>query len=196
MGERKRYTQYEGDEEPSSEDEPFLDENEVIVRRKRKDVPWTGLENGIEDVYNNPEAGDSRLWDKFKIPRAIILNAYDDLKRDDAYTKTISQLAPVPSVKASENKQIIMVALNNVELSDELKEYWEFRRTALTLRDQVTQEDYGLSIPEGKEEITPLDWQKSRRDDTSKIKLIQDSEQPTSNRSERPSKTEDEEMLV
>ena len=54
-----------------------------------------------------------------------------------------------------------MAALNNIELSEELKEYWEFRMTALTLSDQVTQEDYGLSIPEGKEKVIPLVWQKS-----------------------------------
>lgn len=70
-----------------------------------------------------------------------------------------------------------MVALNNIELSEELKEYWKFRMTALTLSDQVTQEDYGLAIPEGKEKIIPLDWQKSKRKESVKIKLIQGSEQ-------------------
>ena len=72
------------------------------------------------------------MWDKYKIPREIILTVDCDLRRDDAYTETICQLAPVPDAKTSENKQIIMAALNNIELSDELKEYWEFRRTALT----------------------------------------------------------------
>ena len=157
VGDRRRFNQYEGDEEPSSEEEPFLDENEVVVRRKRKDVPWTGLERGVEDVYNNPEAGDSPLWDRFKIPRGIILTAECGLRRDDAYTETIKQLTPVPDAKASENRQIILAALNNVEISDELKDYWEFRSTALTVNDEVTQDDYGLAIPEGKEKIVALD---------------------------------------
>ena len=60
------------------------------------------------------------MWNKFKIPRAIILTAEDDMKRNDAYTETIIRLELVPDAKASENKQTIMSALNNIELSESL----------------------------------------------------------------------------
>ena len=83
------------------------------------------------------------MWRKFNIPRELILTADSNLKKDDAYTETISHLTPIPDANASENKQIIIATLNNIELSNELKEYWKYRMTALTLNDQVTQEDHG-----------------------------------------------------
>ena len=56
-----------------------------------------------------------------------------------------------------------MAALNNVELSTKLKEYQKLRRTVLTLGDQVTHEEYVLTIPEGKEKIFPPDFQMSKQ---------------------------------
>ena len=80
-GQSKQFPFYEGEEEPSSEDEPFLNEQEVVIRRKKKQIPWRGLEHGIVRGYNRPEESDKVLWDRFSVPRQLILGAESSLGR-------------------------------------------------------------------------------------------------------------------
>lgn len=64
----KQFPLYEGEEVQSSEDEPFLTDQAVVIRRKRKNTAWPGLERGIPRAFNAMEDSDKALWDKYHLP--------------------------------------------------------------------------------------------------------------------------------
>ena len=84
-GGQKQYPMYEGEEEPSSDDEPYLNEDDVIIRRKKKYIPWQGLERGISHSFNTAEDGDKALWNKYDFPRQISLGAESSLSQLNAH---------------------------------------------------------------------------------------------------------------
>ena len=61
IGGQKQYPVYEGEEELSSDDEPYLNEDDVVIRRKKKHIPWPGLERGISHRFNTTKDGDKAL---------------------------------------------------------------------------------------------------------------------------------------
>ena len=162
-GGQQQYPLYEGEEEPSSDDEPYLNEDDVVIRRKKKYIRWPGLERGIPQSFNTAEDGDQALWDKYGFPRQVSLGAESSLSQLDAYIETFRQMKPTPVQEASINKKIILYALTNIKLTDEFVQYREYQQNTLTLNMTAEKEDYGLTIPSGKEKVDPLDLKRSKR---------------------------------
>ena len=113
--------------------------------------------------FNTAKDGDKALWDKYNFPRQISLGADSSLSQLDAYTETFRQIKPTPVPEASINKKIILYALTNIKMTNEFVQYREFQQNTLTLNMPAEKEDYGLTIPPGKEKIDPLDLKKSKR---------------------------------
>ena len=96
-------------------------------------------------------------------PRQVSLGAESSLSQLDAYIETFRQMKPTPVQEASINKKIILYVLTNIKLTEEFVQYREFQQNTLTLNTPAEKEDYGLSIPSGKEKVEPLDLKKSKR---------------------------------